>query len=123
MKVAAARVAQSDAPGPGHLRVIDVDGYRVGLFNVGGRYFALADRCPHRGAPLCSWGQVVGSIIPIGERIQLVAEGEFIRCPWHKWDFEIATGRSPVASHLQVRRYAVRLDDDDIIVSLDSVKD
>ena len=102
--------------------MVEVGGHPVGLFNVDGALYALADRCPHRGAPLCSWGEMVGAILPIGDRLHLVDEGHFIRCPWHKWDFEISTGQSPVAPHLQVRRYAVRTEGDDIIVSLDSVK-
>ena len=31
-----------------------------------------------------------------------------VRCPWHKWDFEIETGRCTVDPRLKVRRYAVR---------------
>lgn len=123
MKTAEIRLPRARIPAPGHLRVVEVGGHTVGLFNVDGRLFALADRCPHRGAPLCSWGQVVGAVMPIGDRLHLVAAGEFIRCPWHKWDFEIATGRSPVAPQLQVRRYTVRDDGDTLVVSLDSVKE
>lgn len=120
---AESRVSRAQAPSPGSLRVVEAGGRPVGLFNVGGRFFALADRCPHRGAPLCSHGEVVGAVIPIGDRLHLIAEGEFIRCPWHKWDFEIATGRSPVSPRLQVRRYTVRFEGDDIVVTLDSMTD
>lgn len=122
MKKAELRLSRSEAPPPGNLRVVEVGGYPVGLFNVDGRFFALADRCPHRGAPLCSRGELVGAIVPIGDRLHLHAEGQFIRCPWHKWDFEIATGSSPVAPWLQVRRYRVSTDGDSIVVTLDSAR-
>ena len=122
MKHAETRILGSEAPPPGSLRVVEVGGYTVGLFNVDGRFFALADRCPHRGAPLCSRGEVVGAVVPIGDRLHLQAEGEFIRCPWHKWDFEIATGKAPAAPWLQVRRYKVRIEGDAIVVSLESAR-
>jgi nitrite reductase/ring-hydroxylating ferredoxin subunit len=47
------------------------------------------------------------------------AANSIVRCPWHKWEFEIATGRSLVDPRLRVRRYAVRVDGDDLVVTLD----
>ena len=41
-----------------------------------------------------------------------------MRCPWHKWDFDIATGRCAVDARLRVRRYAVRVEGDEIVVAL-----
>ena len=51
--------------------------------------------------------------LAVGEPLALV------RCPWHKWDFEIASGRCAPDPRLRVRRYAVRVDGEEIIVSLD----
>jgi nitrite reductase (NADH) small subunit len=41
-------------------------------------------------------------------------------CPWHKWDYDVRTGRCPVDPKMRVRRYAVRADGDELVVSLDS---
>jgi 3-phenylpropionate/trans-cinnamate dioxygenase ferredoxin subunit len=41
-----------------------------------------------------------------------------VRCPWHKWEFDIATGRSLVDARLRVRRYAVRIDGGEVVVTL-----
>jgi 3-phenylpropionate/trans-cinnamate dioxygenase ferredoxin subunit len=117
------RIRLAEAPVPGAKRVLDVGGHQVGLFNVAGSYYALADRCPHRGAPLCSRGEIVGEILVEAGKVALVGEGEYLRCPWHKWDFEIATGASPVAPWLRVRRYPVRVEGVELVVTLDSVKD
>ncbi len=117
------RLSLAEAPRPGEVRMVEVGGHSIGLFNVDGTLYALADRCPHRGAPLCRYGQIVGSIQPAGEHLLFSGDGEFVRCPWHKWDFEISSGRSPVAPHLRVRRYAVRLEDDAVVVTLAAVKD
>src|SRR5262245_11355494 len=67
---------------------------QIGLFNIAGEFFALSNRCPHKGAELCR-GMIVGlaqSSMP-GE-YRLSRPGEFIRCPWHGWEFDIRTGQS-----------------------------
>ena len=49
----------------------------------------------------------------------LGARQSIVRCPWHKWEFEIATGRSLVDDRLRVRQYAVRVDGEQVVVTLD----
>ena len=75
--------------------LVELGGRTVGVFRLDGGYFALADRCPHRGAPLCSSGEVVNAVEGMGDAARVTREGALVRCPWHKWDFEIATGRCP----------------------------
>jgi len=78
----------------GGRKLVTVEGRNIGVFNVKGEYFALLNRCPHAGAELCR-GKVIGfanSDEP-GE-YRLERGGEFLRCPWHGWEFEIRTGQS-----------------------------
>ena len=84
----------------GKLKLVDVHGERVAIANVSGSFFAFSDECTHDGGPLAE-----------GE-----LEGEIVTCPWHKWDFDIASGRCAVDARLRVRRYAVRVEGDDIYV-------
>ena len=42
-----------------------------------------------------------------------------VRCPWHKWEFDIETGRCLVDEKLRVRRYDIRIEGDEIVVTLD----
>jgi nitrite reductase/ring-hydroxylating ferredoxin subunit len=100
--------------------MVRIGHHRIGVMRVGGQLHALADRCPHRGAPLCSFGEVVTDIerLPDGT-LALGEPGTLIRCPWHKWDFEIATGTSPADPAMRVRRYVVREDGKEVVVSLD----
>lgn len=114
-----ARIRLADLPAPGQIRMVEVGGHRIGLIRVGDEVHALADRCPHRGAPLCSGGRTVHGI-ELGDGVPMRgAERALLRCPWHKWDFEIATGRCAVHGRLRVRRYTVRTDGDELVVSLD----
>jgi nitrite reductase (NADH) small subunit len=112
------RIAVSDAPTGGEVRLIELDGHTIGLYRVGEQYHAVADRCPHRGAPLCSAGRVVrGITLEHGQP----SRGEIprlLRCPWHRWDFDIATGRCLVHPRLRIRRYRVAHDGDDLIITL-----
>ena len=115
------RLPEGDLPAPGQIRVVEIRHHRVGVMRVGDEFHALADRCPHRGAPLCSAGEVVTDIQRAADGSLTLGEpGALIRCPWHKWDFEIATGRCPADAKMRVRRYTVRREGGDLIVSLDS---
>jgi nitrite reductase/ring-hydroxylating ferredoxin subunit len=115
------RIEAAELPAAGEIRMVEIRHHRIGVLRVGDEIYALADRCPHRGAPLCSAGEVVTDIhVTADGCLSLGEEGALIRCPWHKWDFEIATGTCPVDEGMRVRRYAVRRDGGDVIVSLDS---
>jgi nitrite reductase/ring-hydroxylating ferredoxin subunit len=96
------------APGGRVLR--DLDGTSVGVFNVGGRYFALQNRCPHRGGALCA-GPVTGTTLPTNDlRYVYAREGEIVRCAWHGWEFEISTGRSLIDPSIRAKTFAVEVE-------------
>jgi nitrite reductase/ring-hydroxylating ferredoxin subunit len=116
-----ARLALADAPAAGEIRMLQIGRRRVGLFRIDGELHALADRCPHRAAPLCSAGEVVRDLaLDEGGRLTVAASARLVRCPWHKWDFDVATGRCAVDPKLRVRRYRVCVEADEVVVSLDS---
>lgn len=90
-------------PGPG-----------IGVFNVAGEFFALQNRCPHMDGPLCA-GTITGTShawtradgVP---QVGWEREGEVIACPWHRWEFEIRTGRTIFPSRRRARRYEVTVE-------------
>jgi len=98
--------------------MLEIGGHRVGLYRVAGTLHALADRCPHRGAPLCA-GKIATPIETDGGTLKLGLRHSIVRCPWHKWEFEIASGRSLVDPRLRVRRYAVQIEGEHVVVTLD----
>jgi nitrite reductase (NADH) small subunit len=112
------RLPLRDTPPEGAVRLLEVGGHRVGLYRVGGTLHALADRCPHRGAPLCA-GRIATPVEAGAGELTLGSRDSVVRCPWHKWEFDIATGRCLVDERLRVRRYAVRLEDDEVVITLD----
>jgi nitrite reductase/ring-hydroxylating ferredoxin subunit len=99
---------------PGERRVVEVDGRSIGVFNVQGQFYALRNRCPHQGAPLCL-GAIKGMALPSkpGE-YRWGREGEILRCPWHGWEFDITSGRSIFNPHrMRVRTYEVTVEPDE----------
>ena len=101
---------------PGERVIRDFDGTSVGVFNVGGRFYALHNRCPHRGGALCR-GPVTGTTLATSDfRYVYGREGEILRCAWHGWEFEIDTGRSLVDPRIRARTYPVELEDGNVYV-------
>jgi nitrite reductase/ring-hydroxylating ferredoxin subunit len=105
------RVAKVGEIPPGGRKIVEVAGRSIGVFNIGGEFFALRNQCPHSGGPLCE-GVLSGflrSDAP-GE-YDYVRRGEILRCPWHQWEFDVRTGQSwfdPVK--MRVRRYETSIE-------------
>ncbi len=96
---------------PGSRRIVEVDGRSIGVLNVDGRFFALRNRCPHQGAPLCLGP--IGGTNTATKPYELVfcQDDEIIKCPWHGWEFEIATGHSVFNPHrVRVKTYGVTVE-------------
>jgi nitrite reductase/ring-hydroxylating ferredoxin subunit len=115
-----ARLPLAEAPAEGERRLVELAGHTIGVFRVDGAFYALADRCPHRAAPLCSSGEVVHAVEGFGDAVRVGREHALVRCPWHKWDFDIVTGRCVVDAKLRVRRYPAWVDGEELVVSLDA---
>ena len=52
-------VARKAEVAPGSCKIVSARGREIGLFEIGGEYFGLSNRCPHKGAELCR-GMIVG---------------------------------------------------------------
>ncbi len=101
-------IATVDEIPPGGRKVVEVAGRSIGVFNLGGELFALRNRCPHRGGPLCEgrlWGALRASV---PGQFDYSPSREILACPWHGWEFHVRTGQSWCdPSHLRTRRYEV----------------
>ena len=87
-------VAKASDLEPGGRMVVDVAGRTIVVFNIGGEFFALANRCPHKGGELCK-GRISGFVSSSEPGVyNYTHQGEVIRCPWHGWEFNIRTGKS-----------------------------
>jgi nitrite reductase/ring-hydroxylating ferredoxin subunit len=83
----------SEVP-PGERKRVEIGRRAIALFNLNGEFFAIGDTCPHEFGSLCK-GKLVGlaeSDEPGSYRFS--RSGEFVKCPWHGWEFDIRTGQS-----------------------------
>jgi nitrite reductase/ring-hydroxylating ferredoxin subunit len=96
---------------PGGRKIVEVAGRSIGIFNIGGEFVAVRNRCPHQGGPLCegSLGGLIEATAP-GE-YSYSRPGEMLRCPWHGWEFDLRTGQSWFdPERTRVRSYPVSVE-------------
>jgi NAD(P)H-dependent nitrite reductase small subunit len=87
---------------PGQGTEVTVGGEMVALFNVGGSFHAVSNRCPHRGGPLG----------------QGFVDGPEVSCPWHNWTFDVTTGTNTTSSDMRVPCHEVKVEDGQVYVQL-----
>jgi nitrite reductase/ring-hydroxylating ferredoxin subunit len=113
-------VAQvGDLPVGSHI-VVQAGTREIGVFNVGGRYYALPNTCFHQNGPLCR-GEVSGTVQAnalTGWKPAWVREGEIIVCPWHTTEFDIATGRCLADPSRRMPTYEVIVEGSEIKVRM-----
>jgi 3-phenylpropionate/trans-cinnamate dioxygenase ferredoxin component len=64
---------------PGQMRLIEHDNLEIGVFNCGGQFYAIEDRCSHDDGPLAEG--------------TLDEQACTIECPRHGSVFDLKTGR------------------------------
>jgi nitrite reductase (NADH) small subunit len=76
----------------------------IALFNLGDRYLAVDNRCPHRGGPLADG----------------IVSAQTVVCPLHAWKVCLETGETerPRDERACVRTYATRLDEDTVWIEV-----
>ena len=94
------KVAELDEFPEGRAKAVTCGTQTVCLTHHEGQYGALDNRCPHQGGPL---GE--GTI-----------EKGWLRCPWHGWDYDPLTGKSPGGFDDGVDTFATEVRDDGVYV-------
>ncbi len=84
----------------GRGKAVRVGRETIAVFRVQDRFFALQDACPHMGASLSE-----GTLL-----------GDRVRCTWHEWTFDLATGNSDVRSWACARVFEVRVEHDRVLI-------
>ncbi|MGF7162502.1 3-phenylpropionate/trans-cinnamate dioxygenase ferredoxin subunit [Rhodoligotrophos appendicifer] len=104
-------VFRTDEIPDGEQRLAVVEGRTICVFNQGGEFFALLDRCPHEGGSLCR-GARIGLVQSKEPGIyEYSRRGEMVKCPWHAWEFDIRTGQSWVdPKRIRVKTYEANVE-------------
>lgn len=98
---------------PGTHRVVKVRNIEIGIFNVGGAFYALPNVCTHQFGPLCE-GTVNGTTACDAStdwKFAWVREGQVITCPWHGLEFDLTTGQCLAMPKVRLRSYPVAVEE------------
>jgi 3-phenylpropionate/trans-cinnamate dioxygenase ferredoxin component len=74
----------------------------VAVTNIGGKYYAFMDECPHMAYRLSN-GTVEGSVLT---------------CPQHGSKFDMTTGKALAVSDRPLTMYEVKIEGDDIYLTV-----
>ena len=100
-------VAQLAAVPEGGAATVYFGGEQVALFHLGGRIYAIGNRCSHANGPLAE-GQV---------------EGTTVTCPWHGSQFDLRTGQALQGpAQGRVPAYQVRVEDGTVLLARSDVE-
>jgi nitrite reductase (NADH) small subunit len=97
------RAASLETVPPGTMREVSIAGTSVAIANVSGKIRAFNNICLHEGGPLCE-----GTL-----------SGQNVVCPWHAWEYDVATGKVVGNSEVGVEIYPAEVRDGDIFVDID----
>jgi nitrite reductase (NADH) small subunit len=78
-------------------RAVTLGDREIAIFNLGDRFLAISNRCPHKSGPLADG----------------IVSGNTVTCPLHAWQFSLETGQgvsAPSASSC-VETYRTRVED------------
>lgn len=95
-------VADVDEVLPGERKLVQVGEDSIVLFNVGGRYYAIHNSCPHQGWPL----------------IHSHLEGEVVTCSLHSWKFNLKDGCSPLSDHIKAKVYPTKVEESTVMIAV-----
>jgi len=87
----------------GRVQTVTAGHQSICLTHFDGKFFALDNKCPHQGGPL---GE--GSI-----------ENNMLRCPWHGWDFNPCTGKSPGGYGDGLKTFEIKEEGGEIFVAVE----
>jgi len=102
------RVTTPENIPPREGRAVLVDGREIALFNLGDRFLATDNQCPHKGGPLCDG----------------IVTGHSVVCPLHAWKVDLENGQVERPAHGTdhcVATYPTRVDDGLVWIGLPAV--
>jgi methionine sulfoxide reductase heme-binding subunit len=82
-------------------RITTPGGHQIAIFRYDGKVSAVSSVCAHQMGPLAE-GCIIGGLVT---------------CPWHGWQYDPATGRSPEPYTERVETFAVRVKDGRVFVA------
>ena len=98
------RITPCDNIPPREGRAVTIAGRNIAIFNLGDRFLATDNRCPHKGGPLSDG----------------IVAGDSVVCPLHGWKVSLECGavRRPGGVEACVRTYPARVEEGIVLIGL-----
>jgi nitrite reductase (NADH) small subunit len=98
------RIATCESIPPREGRAAVIGGKQIAIFNLGDRFLAVDNQCPHQSGPLCDG----------------IVAGDAVVCPLHAWKVNLETGAvaRPADQSACVRTYETRVDEGVVSINL-----
>jgi nitrite reductase/ring-hydroxylating ferredoxin subunit len=112
------RVCRVEDLQPGQVAVVPYQRRGIAVFNVKGDLYALHNSCPHQGGPL-ALGTLTGTTVQPGPyEVGWVRDGEILRCPWHRWEIDVACGTTLTEPIQKIPTYPVVVKEGEVFVEV-----
>ena len=115
------RVGRTEDFVDGRRVMVQIGGREVFVFERDGRFHAFENLCRHMGGPVGE-GVLIGKVEAVlGPNQELIRERFstdeiHIVCPWHGWEYDIATGECAANRRIKLRRYEAVQRGEDVYV-------
>jgi nitrite reductase/ring-hydroxylating ferredoxin subunit len=80
------------------------EGRIFAVFNVEGHFYVIDGICPHAGGPLGKG----------------MLRGDVVTCPWHGWQFNVATGQHCLNQRMCQTVFESRIVDGNVVIDLNT---
>ena len=96
----------------GDRKVVVCGEFEVGVFRLGGEFYAWHNRCAHRAGPVCQ-GRIMKRVLePTADDMTVRTQDydeadDHIVCPWHGYEYDIKTGECAGNRRLRLRAFEV----------------
>lgn len=82
---------------PGRGKFVCIGDHELAVFHLADpdRFIVTRNSCPHAGGNLSA----------------ATPEGSVVTCPWHHWEFDLATGRCTESERVMLRLYESRVEE------------
>jgi nitrite reductase/ring-hydroxylating ferredoxin subunit len=117
VSVAPIEVAQLDRLAEAEPVVVRAGQRELLLVRIGAEVYALRNSCPHMDTSFAG-GAVLAYASGTTEEPRFEEDQPVVACPWHQYEFSLATGRCMTAERLSARTYAVTVRDGKVLVDL-----
>jgi nitrite reductase (NADH) small subunit len=95
----------------GRRKIVSIRGREVVVFNWNDQFRAFENNCLHMGGPVGE-GLLIGKVEAVVDANRRVLYERFsdevvhLVCPWHGWEYDVATGEVSGDRRRRLRRYS-----------------